>query len=114
MNFYNESLKPEMNAEMGPMDMGMGMNPCGCCEMPQQPCCRPEPCCSMPMQQPCCPIYECPKERVCHRFINYDVPHIMPCNTRVINHHVYRHIYQPEYTCCEENVVSNVYDRKCC
>lgn len=72
------------------------------------------PCCE-PMMGACCsPIYECPQEKVCHRYICYEVPHIMPCNTRIINHHVYRHTYRPEYTCCEENVVSNVYDRGCC
>ena len=62
---------------------------------------------------PCMPIYECPRENVCHRYICYEVPHIMPCNTRIINHHVYRHTYRPEYTTCEENVISNVYDRGC-
>lgn len=73
------------------------------------------PCCDAPMMGACCqPIYECPQERVCHRYICYEVPHIMPCNTRIVNHHVYRHTYRPEYTCCEENVVSNVYDRNCC
>lgn len=36
--------------------------------------------------------------------------HIVPINTRVINHHIYKHSYTPCYTCCEENVVSNVYD----
>lgn len=62
----------------------------------------------------CPPIHECPQERVCHRYICYEVPHIIPCNTRVINHHVYRHTYTPCYSTCEENVVSNVYDRNCC
>ena len=74
-------------------------------------------CCSMEMpaqSMMCPPIQECPQERVCHRYINYEVPHIMPCNTRVINHHIYRHTYTPCFTTCEENVVSNVYDRKCC
>lgn len=66
------------------------------------------------MNNMCPPIQECPQERVCHRYICYEVPHIIPCNTRVINHHVYRHTYTPCYTSCEENVVSNVYDRKCC
>lgn len=60
------------------------------------------------------PIYECPEERVCHRYICYEVPHIKPCNTRIINHHVYRHTFTPYYTSCEENVVENVFDRKCC
>lgn len=62
----------------------------------------------------CEPICECPQERVCHRYINYEVPHIIPCNTRIINHHIYRHTYTPCYTCCEENVCENVYDGKCC
>lgn len=61
-----------------------------------------------------CPIYECPQERVKHRYICYEVPHIMPCNTRIINHHVFRHTYRPEYTCCEENVCENVVEPRCC
>ena len=60
------------------------------------------------------PIFECPEERVCHRYICYDVPHIKPCNTRIINHHVYRHTFVPTYSCCEENVVENVFERRCC
>lgn len=76
-------------------------------------------CCNYEYAQPqsmmmCQPIQECPQERVCHRYMCYEVPHIMPCNTRIINHHVYRHTYTPCYTTCEENVVSNVYDRNCC
>lgn len=62
----------------------------------------------------CPPIEECPQERVCHRYINYEVPHIIPCNTRIINHHIYRHTYTPCYTCCEENICENVFDGKCC
>ena len=60
------------------------------------------------------PVYECPEERVCHRYMCYEVPHIKPCNTRIINHHIYRHTFTPCYTCCEENVVENVIDKKCC
>lgn len=60
------------------------------------------------------PIYECPEEKVCHRYMCYEIPHIKPCNTRIINHHVYKHTYTPCYTSCEENVVENIYDRKCC
>ena len=37
--------------------------------------------------------------------------HIIPINTRVINHHVYRHTYQPMYTCTMEDEVCNVYDQ---
>lgn len=74
--------------------------------------------CAMDYSQPqvmmCPPIQECPQERVCHRYMCYEVPHIMPCNTKIINHHVYKHTYTPCYTTYEENVVSNVYDRNSC
>ncbi len=88
------------------MNMNMGMNMGACCgdyNMNMQP-----------QTMMCQPIQECPQERVCHRYICYEVPHIMPCNTRIINHHIYRHTYTPCYTSCEENVVSNVYDQRCC
>lgn len=62
----------------------------------------------------CPPIYECPHETVCHRYICHEVPHIMPCNTRIVNHHIYRHTYTPTYSCCEENEVQNVYEKRCC
>lgn len=61
----------------------------------------------------CPPIMECPQERVCHRQMCYEVPHIIPINTKVINHHVYRHTYQPMYTCTMEDEVSNIYDNNC-
>ncbi len=74
---------------------------------------------SCPMEMPtqnmmCLPIQECPQERVCHRYICYEVPHIMPCNTRIINHHIYKHTYTPCYTSCEENVCENIYEPRCC
>ena len=98
MKYYNEEIKEMKQDKMYEAQGGMET-----------------PCCEAPMMGSCCqPVYECPQERVCHRYICYEVPHIMPCNTRIINHHVYRHTYRPEYTCCEENVVSNVYDRGCC
>ena len=62
----------------------------------------------------CPPVYECPRETVVNRYINHCVPHIIPCNTRIINHHIYRHTYTPAYSCCEENEVQNVYERRCC
>lgn len=74
-------------------------------------------CCNMPDAMPgvvCPPVYECPQERVCHRYICHEVPHIKPCNTRIINHHIYRHTFTPCYTCCEENEVSNVYENNNC
>ena len=62
--------------------------------------------CQTPMM--CPPIYECPQERCVHREIIHEVPHVQPINTRIINHHIYRHTYTPCYTCTEENEVCNV------
>lgn len=59
------------------------------------------------------PISECPQERQVHRTIMHEVPHVCPIRTRIINHHVYRHTYRPEYSCCEENVVSNIQCGSC-
>ena len=52
-------------------------------------------------------VTECVKERQIHRTICHTVPHICPVHTRIINHHVYKHIYRPCYTCSEENVIVN-------
>lgn len=60
------------------------------------------------------PITEGVQEKCVHRTIVHDVPHVCPIHTRVINHHVYRHTYQPRYTCSEENTVSNVQCGSCC
>lgn len=61
----------------------------------------------------CPPIYECPRQTIVNRYICHEVPHIIPCNTKIINHHIYRHTYTPTYSCCEENEVQNVYERRC-
>ena len=66
------------------------------------------PTCNNIMTEPCMPIYECPEERCIHKQIIHDVNHIKPINTRIINHHIYRHIYTPCYTCTEENEFCNV------
>ncbi len=55
----------------------------------------------------CEPIYECPQVRCVHRQIVHEVPHVCPVNTRIINHHIYRHTYSPCYTCTEENEICN-------
>ena len=91
MNFFNETKVQETEIN------GMNMN--GGCEAM--------------MGCQATPIYECPQERVCHRYINYEVPHIMPMNTKIINHHVYKHTFIPQYTCCEENVCENVFEPRC-
>ena len=64
-------------------------------------------------EQVCPSVCEMPREKVCHRYFCYNVPHIVPCNTRIINHHIFRHTYSPCYTCCEENDYCNV-NEGCC
>lgn len=60
------------------------------------------------------PIVEPMQERVVNRTIMHEVPHICPIHTKIINNHVYRHTYSPRYTCCEENVCTNVQCGSCC
>lgn len=74
---------------------------------------------AMPMEQPMMgnmmsPIIEQGRERIVNRTFVHEVPHICPINTRIINNHIYRHTYQPRYTCCEENVVTNEQCGSCC
>ncbi len=60
-----------------------------------------------------CPsMCECPRERCQTREIHHCIEHIVPINTKIINHHIYHHIYKPVYTCTEENVCSS--DSTCC
>ena len=70
-------------------------------------------CCPQPMC-PTGPIMEQPIERCVQRNICHEVKHICPINTRIINNHICRHTYVPHYTCCEQNVVSNVSQGSCC
>lgn len=60
------------------------------------------------------PIIEPARERVVNRTIEHVVPHVCPIRTRIVNCHVYKHTYQPSYSCCEENVVQNVQCGSCC
>ena len=59
-------------------------------------------------------INEGVQERCIHRTFVHEVPHVCPIHTRIINHHVYKHTYRPQYTCSEENTVSNVQCGSCC
>ena len=54
------------------------------------------------------PITEGVQEKCVHRTFVHDVPHVCPVHTRIINHHVYRHFYQPRYTCSEENLAVEI------
>ena len=60
------------------------------------------------------PIIEPGRERVIQRNIIHEVKHVCPMNTKIINNHIFRHTYQPHYTCCEENTVTNVQCGSCC
>lgn len=60
------------------------------------------------------PVIEPGRERVVNRTFVHEVPHVCPINTRIVNNHIYRHTYQPKYTCCEENVVTQEQCGSCC
>lgn len=62
----------------------------------------------------CCPVSEGVQQKCIHKTIVHEVPHVCPIHTRIINHHVFKHTYRPQYTCSEENVVSNVQYGSCC
>lgn len=59
------------------------------------------------------PIIEPGRERVIQRNIIHEVKHICPMNTKIINNHIFKHTYQPHYTCCEENTCTNVQCGSC-
>lgn len=80
--------------------------------MPNIENCMPP--CPPPCNAECEPICECPQNRVCHRTMNYNVPHIIPMHTTVVNHHVYNHTYTPVYSYSEVDEVSNIYQDRCC
>ena len=98
MNVEQSTTISAENSNMMSQDMGMGMGMMSGC----------------PSSCVCPPVYECPQERVCHRQTVIEVPHIIPVNTRIINHQIYRHTYSPCFTACEETEVSNVYENNCC
>ena len=68
-------------------------------------------CCNM--EQCGCPIIEQPIERCVERNICHRVEHICPIHTRIINNHIIEHMYRPEYSCSEENTITNI-DPGCC
>lgn len=69
-------------------------------------CCNMNPCGCGPIVEP--PIERCVERNICHQ-----VEHVCPIHTRVINNHIIEHTYRPEYSCSEENTVTNV-DPGCC
>ncbi|MBR1717740.1 MAG: hypothetical protein IJ715_00555 [Bacilli bacterium] len=43
----------------------------------------------------------------------HEVPHVCPIHTHVINKHIYKHTYRPEYSCSEECQNMNIDCGKC-
>lgn len=76
-----------------------------CC---QQNNWQQEECCYNMDMCGCGPIVEPTIERCVERNICHKVEHICPIHTKVINNHIYEHTYRPEYTCSEENIVTNI------
>ena len=87
----------------------MFMNKKSCCPMNQCNPCQKDPC-----METCeaGPIMECPVEKCVQKDIIHEVQHICPINTKIINNHIFKHVYIPQYSCCEEDIVTNVDD--CC
>jgi len=85
-------------------DMNININSLGKTMTPQMNsnCGMPVTGCTQPTKQKCI-----------HKTIVHDVVNICPVHTKVINHHVYRHIYKPMYTCSEECTVSNIQCGSC-
>ncbi len=71
-------------------------------------CCNREPECRM--QE----VIEPAINKCVEREFFYEVPHVCPIHTHIINKHIYRHTYRPEYSCSEENIICNQDPGSCC
>ena len=72
-------------------------------------------CCDVVSTQ-CCPtdpVYETPVENCIQKDYIHEVVHICPVHTKVVNNHIYKHTYKPEYTCSEENICTNYDECNC-
>ena len=97
INITNDNINTNMNDNMN-MNTNMNMGGFG----------------TQSMGDMMSPVIEPGRERVVNRTFVHEVPHICPINTRIINNDVYKHTYQPRYTCCEENTCTNVQCGSCC
>ena len=43
----------------------------------------------------------------------HEIPHVCPIHTHVINKHIYKHTYTPQYSCSEECQTVNLDCGKC-
>lgn len=77
--------------------------------------CGQNNCCPTISEEKCCadPVYEAPVENCVQKDYIHEVVHICPIHTRVVNNHIYKHTYRPEYTCSEENICTNIEDTCC-
>ena len=72
-------------------------------------------CCPTVSEQ-CCPedpVFETPIEKCIKKDYIHEIVHVCPIHTRVVNNHIYKHTYIPEYTCSEENVCVNLDECNC-
>lgn len=67
-------------------------------------CCFNRGCC---MPQMCEQIVEPTINKCIEKEFYHEVPHVCPIHTHVINRHIYKHTYTPQYSCSEENQVIN-------
>ena len=59
------------------------------------------------------PIIETPIENCVQKDYVHEVVHVCPIHTRIVNNHIYKHTYVPEYTCSEENICTNYEECSC-
>ena len=73
-------------------------------------------CCGQPMNQGCMEreIVEPTINKCIEKEFYHEVPHVCPIHTHVINKHIYKHTYTPQYSCSEENQVYNEGCGSCC
>ncbi len=93
MLFGKKCCRPMMGMNQAPM-----MDGCGCNQQPAMEC---------PVVEPT--INKCVEKEFYH-----EVPHVCPVHTHVINRHIYKHTYTPQYTCSEENQIINLDNHGCC
>jgi len=77
MNFenYKQEMKTEQKTSME-YDGGMNMNYQEACPYAMEQPMMPNACCMPNVGPSCMPIYECPRENICHRYICYEVPQV--------------------------------------
>ena len=75
-------------------------------------CCNRQMGCCMPQMEQ--QIVEPAINKCIEKEFYHEVPHVCPIHTHVINRHVYKHTYTPQYSCSEENQVINNDCGSCC